>query len=62
MIGSSAREVIARTEGKWNEEISSSYHLLQIKNGEVVIEVKGPSLLAAVREYCFMITCTKTKL
>lgn len=44
------------------EEISSSYHELQIKNGAVVTEVKGLSLLAAVRENCFIITCTKTKL
>lgn len=56
------REVIARTERKWSGEITHSCNVLQIKNGEVVTEVKGLSLLAAIREYCFMISCTETKL
>lgn len=58
----SERGAIARIEGKWSEEIRSSYHVLQIKNGEALTEVKGLNLLAAGGECCFMTTYTKTKL
>lgn len=49
--------VIARREGKLSEEFSNSYCVLQIKNGELVSEVKG-----LLPDCCFMTTCTKTKL
>lgn len=36
----------ARTEKKWSGEIKRSCNVLQIKNGEIITEVKGLNLLA----------------